>query len=216
MDSFFTELAVAEQRIIVTGYDEDYTQYSGSTKETLEELIDYVESGNYTRAKSAKFIAAHFRMGTVELVEAWHRTYHKSKEESTIRGQVSVASQVLYDLFGHETFEELNADQPDRVKDILDALSIGDLMCYDIFIDGVSNYIKRPNNTQVFEFDELEEEMAFLAMFRRDDIEQAMSKLNSEKLFYIKQVLNKPLVVDYKVNEIKAQLLNELCRPSRY
>jgi len=212
MKSFFRELRYCEHQILGKGYSDMAGQvsYSDNTKRTLSELVEFVESGNFIKAKSGKFIALHFRMGISEMTETWHKTFRKKKEENTIRGQISETSRVLYGLFGEQFSEELILNEPARIQLILDSFKVGNATFEDLFINEVSERIKRPSDNQTFEVSDLSAEMAFLTKYKREDIEREMFRLDQAKLSYIREVLKKPLVIDYKVNEEKVRLLNEI------
>lgn len=214
MKNFFRELRYCEHQILEVGYSDLVGQesYSDETKNALLELIDFVESGNFIKAKSGKFIASHFRMTNSEMTETWCKTFRKKKEENTIRGQISETSRVLYGLFGEAFSEELLENKSTRIQSILDSFKVCNTTFEDLFINGVSERIKKSSDSKLFEVADLSAEMAFLAKYKHEDMEQEMLQLDQAKLSYIKEVLKKPLVVDYKINEEKVRLLNEICQ----
>ena len=214
MKSFFRELSYCEHEIFEEGYFDlkSLEPYSDDTKKTLSELIEFVESGKFIKAKSGKFIASHFRMSVGEMTETWYKTFRKKKEENTIRGQISETSRVLHRLFGEKFSEDLILNEPARIQSILNCFGIGNVAFEDLFIDEISECIKRPSDNETFEVSDLSAEIAFLIKYRRGAIKREMSQLDQVKLSYVKEVLKKPLVVDYKVNEEKVKLLNEICQ----
>lgn len=217
MKSFFRELAYCEKTIL----NEDSNGYTGKicysydTKCTLRELISFIESGEFINAKAGKFIASHFRMNTDELCKAWYKEFKNHKVESTIRGQVSEMSRVLYRLFGNNCCEELLTNEHRRVQLLLNSFTIGNLSFNDIFIEGLSKRIKKQRMDKNFNLSELENEIKFLSIYKSKDFLNLLNRQDQEKLAYIENILNMSLIVDYKVNAKKAVLLNELLQPDK-
>lgn len=211
MRSFLRELRDCEL-VILTGKGymkggKEWTQYQVDTVETLKRLMQFVQEGKFATAESMKFVARHFRLGISEMQKAWKEEFSVEKSASTMRSQVSATSQRLYDLFGGEFSKELLADRPQRVKDILDSLQIGEKMFQDIFIGEVQELCSQGYDDIVYSIEELHNEIAVLRVLTKNHIGGYLLKLDEKKVSYIKAVLDRPLVVNGKTNYEKVELL---------
>lgn len=211
MKSFFKELAHVESCVLGdTSYittSGDRKPYSDKTVETVEMLIGFVESGNFTKAKCSKFIGKHFRYSPEALTSQWNKEFGADKSQNTMRSQISVTSTVLYKIFGDDFAEQLIKDEPDGVSSILSCIEIGELMFDDIFMYDVVDTIEKSYDKAQYDIAELKNEISVLQGYRRDVWNKQFSRLDMSKLAYIKRVLDKPLVVDHAVNQTKLGLL---------
>lgn len=214
MKSFLKELYEAERFILEgKGYTNDqgkWTRYSAETVETVKRLVQFVEEGEFAAAKSMKFVARHFRQGISEMMEAWKREFSVEKSASTMRSQVSVTSRRLYDLFGKEFLQELRQDRPQRVRNTLDSLCMGNLMFQNIFIGEVQESLSQGYGGHGYSLEELRQEIRILKRLTRKNIAGYLLEADAEKLSYIKTVLDRPLVGNGKINSEKVELLGAL------
>ena len=213
MENFFKKLKDCERVILRQDASMQTNQgcalYSDLTKKTTRRLIAFVESGDFTKAKSSKFIARNFRHSSQELADMWEEEFGKAKSYHTVRSQVSTTSLELYELFGTTFAEDLIRNEPKAISDMLDALEVGNCYFSDLFpaeldrrigTDDISNAIPCA----------LTREFAFLNRYRKDKFEHDFKELDMHGLACIKQAINEPLVIDHVVNYNKVAYLQEL------
>lgn len=212
MKSFFKNLSYCEKMILHKNAHLDTGEgtilYSEYTKHTLMRLIAFVESGKFTRAKSSKFVANHFRYDSDSMVKMWEQVFGTTKSNNTMRSQISSVSRELYEFFGDTFAEQLLNNKPDEVADMLNVLDVGTCYFRDLFpaeldakIDSVSAYSSMPCD--------LTKEIAFLNRYRKDKLEHDLKGLDMHSLAWIKQAINEPLVVDHMLNYDKIEYLRQ-------
>lgn len=213
MESFFKKLQYCESVILtqdaIRQSAEGQEKYSQFTKHTLRRLIAFVEAGDFTKAKSSKFIAKNFRHSIQELTDMWIKEFGRAKSQHTIRCQISHTSNELYTLFSTHFDTDLLEDEPDAVADMLNVLQVGTCYFADLFPAELDRRIGTADTSEAFPF-MLSKEFAFLNRYRMDKFEHDFSELDATGLACIKQALNEPLVIDHTVNYNKIEYLRQL------
>lgn len=213
MESFFKKLQYCESIILtqdaIRQGAEGVEKYSQFTKHTLKRLIAFVEAGEFTKAKSSKFIAKNFRHSNQELTDMWIEEFGRAKSQHTIRCQISHTSNELYILFSTQFADELLANEPDNVADMLNVLEVGTCFFADLFPAELDKRVGTADITSAFPF-RLTKEFAFLNRYRMDKFEHDLAEVDMYSLACIKQALNEPLVIDHTVNYNKIEYLRQL------
>lgn len=213
MENFFKKLKDCERVILKQDAsvltDRGYVLYSDYTKKITRRLIAFIESGDFTKAKSSKFIARNFRHSIQELTDMWEEEFGKAKSYHTIRSQVSTTSLELYDLFGTTFDEDLIRNEPKAVADMLDVLEVGNCYFSDLFPAELDRRIGTDDICNAIPC-ALTKELAFLNRYRMDKFEHDFKELDLHGLACIKQAINEPLVIDHMVNYNKVTYLQEL------
>ena len=150
-------------------------------------------------------------MSSRELTQLWNMENNSDKSENTFRGQVSVTSNILYELFGTTFDEELLTNEAKNLADTLDVLNLGTVYFNDLFISEVDSMISHVDLVQAhYDLSELCDELCVLKSIRKDEAMSKLAYANKIKLGYIKGVLNKPLVCDHSLNYEKVAILKAL------
>lgn len=220
MGNFFSELFSAERCILADPFiGHDDASYTPETKAVLVRLIQSVVSGRYfPQSEASRYVCKNFRLGASELTKHYNATHDVSKEVSTFRCQISLASEKLYHLFGHgiyQAFMSQDSAKLQRIDNIITLLEMEDYQFADVFFEEVSGACDGYSGVG-FALSECTSELDFLKNIVRFRLLSEMNDLNLAKLRYLKYILDEP-IVNYKnlqLNKKKASILVALGVPA--
>lgn len=209
MRNFFTRLRVCEDEILYSDFSEYEKSFSQKTRNTTARLVAYVENGLFTKSPSAKFIASNFRLSIQDLLKEWEKEFGVLKSSNTIRSQISQASMALYSIFGESFADDLMSDNSFHTSEILDAIELGSAKFTDLFQSDLCMRIQSAP-ARPYKVSELEKELRVLKTLHKVDMRKTLRGLDIDKLMFIRQVLDRNLIVDYQLNETKLEILKKL------
>lgn len=200
--NFFKDMSILEQEL------EDY-----HAKGVFQKLIEYVESGAFTKSSVTLYLCRNWRLTSQEITRKWNDEHCDVKSSDTWRSQVSTVSRQLYELFPdmYEAFMEGKADSIQKISDTIDLLRDGDESYEDIFIKEVSG-LQSNYSGKTYSLEECGKELGILAKLTRKRIFERIDNIDMDKLGYLKKVLGMPLVSNRyrKVNLEKVEILRQL------
>lgn len=193
-----------------TVYNEDGSviSFSSNSKYVFYRLINYIEN-EFGQSNVEKFICQNRRRTTKELVRLWEQAYGNKKTESCFRSQRSVISRKLNSIFPENIVELFFTEDLAEITSILNVLEKNDFK----FIDIVAKELQELNFNEIQEYDpeDITAEIQAIKYYSIDAIRIVISKLDNNKLFYIKKILDQPLLSkDYGLNYRKFELLKAL------
>lgn len=126
-------------------------------------------------------------------------------------------SQKFFRLFGEDFFQVFTAQDTaglERIRGILDLLSIPELEFEELFFGEIDRYCEGYLGDD-FPLAECGKELQFLSRILRCRLIPEMEALDTCKLLYLKWVLDKPVLTltDFSVNQDKVEALSALGVP---
>lgn len=214
MSNFLKELTRCEN-VILHEYE---NEYSDDTAQTLKALIRCVQSGVLCKkSESERFICKYYNQNSSSLVLRWRIEGHGEKSDNTFRCQIHNLSKKLYMIFGSYIFDSFygqNMEQLHMLNVKLQALSFQDVYFEDIFFSEISQSCKydAKNYRYDIEAKDCVDELKLLRQLKSDRFKSVLATKDAEKLCYIKNVLNKPLIdnTTKQINEEKLRMLYAL------
>lgn len=209
--SFFKILTDIENRVILS----PESTYSDETKEIVQGVVSFVESGSITDASIAKFICKNFRLDNQSMLRAYNISvpYDKMISTSTLRSYISRLSNELYDVFGlnfYEIFIENDINKQRSIKSTLGITDLEDLSFKDLFIGAVDDKASRGLICNNITIDDCEKEIEVLKLLTNSHVEELLSQVDANKLAYLRRVLNRPIINSKALNYEKVELLQML------
>ena len=211
---FFKDLAYIEKVILKDNkHDVGFKSvpYSVETKNNLNELIKFIEAGNWSKSVHTKFIAKYFRVAQAKLPDVYYSVTGEVKQASTFRNQCQKVSKNMFDYFGQDFGQPFLDDDVKGQEVILNkakVLGLGDVYFEDIFDLGVSSYINANSTGDLnYTLDDCSIEMEALFALSKTNIANILSSCDANKLGYIMSLFKEPLFEHGKVNDTKLKLL---------
>lgn len=183
--------------------------YSEECHQTLNRFIDYIERCEFSNKKVDKFLCKNWKFTKDQLVDLWMQEFGKVKNVNTFRSQRSTLSLELYAIFGDEWAGDFMDNNCSDLRERLDMLEKKAVNFNSLTLaeTGINTVYKAQNS---YTLDDLTTELAFLHKYNREAYNREFSKINSDKLAFIKDKLNEPLCMDGRFNMIKAELLRRI------
>ena len=221
--SFTSQLHRLEEEII------NNEEYDVAVQQSLQSLIAYLESGKITNSRVNKFILKNFRKTLSEMISLWNDNEDIFREKSidTLRGQVSELSSQLYEIFGDivSIYSSQNmffnnedmaaegrrgmAEIEKRLKmlQMREVVAIDDAVIPELYYVFLSDEL----TPEYIPPEELRKEIALIKFLTKKNIFDLVEKVDTNKLVYIRRVLNKELITAKNkfFNTTKLELLEE-------
>ncbi len=209
--TFFRSLCTLEQEIV---YYKGKHNYAASTRNTLLNLIRSVEENDFIAERNVigKFVCRTFRSKVQEQVDLWNGSHEKRTSSSGIRSSKSRMSDNLYSLFGDNFLTVFLTEDQEGLRELdntIIALQNKDYLFDFLVTKGVSDLIPL-GSQQDYDLDDCKAELELLYLLSNSNLENLVSKVNLDKLAYLKMIGNQPLLDYFKVNTDKAELLKAL------
>lgn len=213
MKNFLKELSALENQIITDGY----YNYSDNTRQTLLDVIDYVEKASFTTSVHSKFICSNFRCNSKQLQYRWNNRegIDDEKSEEAFRSQISTVSKQLFSIFGSD-FVNVFLMEDTRglslISDLLDALTGYPDNVNDYLVKEVVEEVEDVIWVKSYYTEELLPIIEALRPFLKKNIWQKLEELDHNKLSYLLHVLSLPTTSNKtrKTNTQKIEILQEL------
>lgn len=193
--------------------DGTYTYYSEDAKNLVTEISNWLLECNFTKSKTNIFICQNYNKSCEGLTNLWNKT-NKPKSKRTFQCQISTLSSHLYELLGSDCFDAILRDDKDKIKEIKLRLNLftEDITFTDYPIEMFQYYVSSEYSGKEYTLEECEEEIFMLKTLRRNALADYMERADSDKLSYLKVLLNKPLFDQHlkKVNQKKLELIKKL------
>lgn len=166
------------------------------------QLVDFVESGSFTKSKHSKFICENWRLNDHGLSSLWESRTGQVKRFDTFRGQISDLSASLFALFPFFSAELLLASEwtlgdlkaVQEMELVINYLSDSNCSPSDLFIQEVSNYPDSVDFDQTYSVEDMKSTLSALKPFMRSNIYRLLDEVDIDQLKYILFILNKPIV----------------------
>lgn len=211
-DTFFWKLgyAVDSYSGVIEHYNLDGSRvvYSNKAVETLNRLVVYIQECSFSNSEVTKFICKYWQLGGKDLSRKYEEITGRIKSESTFRSQRSYISKYLLLLFGDDFLIDFIDDNTDRLSNILDCINRPDVLFVDAFIKEIKEF--NEDTVHDYELSDLEKEINALNMYSTMRVKKVIESLDLKKLYFIKRVMNQPLLSDRGINEKKYELMLEL------
>lgn len=188
--------------------DDSLVVYSEQSKEILQRLITYVQDCKFSDSEVTKFICKHWELSGKALSKKYEEETGRTKSENTFRSQRSYIGKYLNLLFGEDFLNDFIEDDASRINNILDCIDRADILYVDAFIKEIKDY--KENIIHDYEISDLEDEIKALNIYSTAQVKKVLTGLDLKKMYYIKRVMNQPLLSDKGINEKKLELLLEL------
>ena len=196
MSNFFKELNNCKKAIM----EESGASYSSETIQILAELIDCVQSGVLCgRSNSYRFICKHYELNASVMANLWRCQTGSEKVSSTFRCQMHNLSNIMYRAFGEDIFEIFYSQDAERLHQLrvkVLAISTKDVSFENIFFFEIADSCKGSGKTLSSELnlEDCKDELKLLRQLKGDRFKKALAGKDAEKLSYIRDVMNQPLV----------------------
>lgn len=201
--NFFKDMSILEQELQNNSYE----------RRVFQKLIDFVESGVFTKSATTLYLCSNWRLTSQEITRKWNMENCEEKSSDTWRSQISTTSRQLYKLFPdmYEAFITGETAEIQRINDTIELLSDGDESYEDIFIKELAG-LQTDYSGKEYTLKECNKELEVLSRLTRKNIFDDIDNLDMDKLGYIKKVLKTPLASNRyrEVNLNKVEILRQL------
>ena len=211
--SFTSQLHRLEEEII------NNEEYDVAVQKSLQSLIAYLESGKITNSRVNKFILKNFRKTLSEMISLWNDNEDIFREKSidTLRGQVSELSSQLYEIFGDivsiYSSQNMFFNNEDMAEKRLKMLQMREVVAIDdaVIPELYYMFLSDELTPEYIPPEELRKEIALIKFLTKKNIFDLVEKVDTNKLVYIRRVLNKELITAKNkfFNTTKLELLEE-------
>ena len=216
--SFFKTLVVVENLVKSDEpklmKDGVMTFYSDDAKSLVTAISNWLLDCNFTKSKTSIFICQNYQKDCEGLTNLWNRTAKKKKSSKTFNCQIATLSSHLYKMLGTDCFDAIIADDKEKMKEIQLRLNLfkEDITFTDYPIEMFQYYVSDNYSGKEYTLDECDKEIKMLKTLRRTALSQYMEQADSDKLSYLRNLLNTPLLNQHtkKVNEKKLALIQRL------
>ena len=209
MSNFFKELNNCKKVVM----EQTGTEYTEETVLILAELIDCVQSGVLCgRSDSYRFICKHYELNASAMANLWRCQTGSEKVSSTFRCQMHNLSSIMYRAFGEGVFELFYSQDMEQLRQLrvkVLALSTKDVSFENIFFFEIADSCKGSGKTLSSELklEDCKDELKLLRQLKGDRFKKALAGKDAEKLSYIRDVMNQPLVdsetMDINIEKLK-------------
>lgn len=201
--NFFKDMSILEQELQNNSYE----------RRVFQKLVDFVESGVFTKSAITLYLCRNWRLTSQEITCKWNMENCEEKSSDTWRSQISTTSRQLYKLFPdmYEAFITGETAEIQRINDTIELLSDGDESYEDIFIKELAG-LQTDYSGKEYSLKECNKELEVLSRLTRKNIFDDIDNLDMDKLGYIKKVLKTPLASNRyrEVNLNKVEILRQL------
>lgn len=201
--NFFKDMSLLEQELQNNSYE----------RRVFQKLVDFVESGVFTKSAITLYLCRNWRLTSQEITRKWNMENCEEKSSDTWRSQISTTSRQLYKLFPdmYEAFITGETAEIQRINDTIELLCDGDESYEDIFIKELAG-LQTDYSGKEYTLKECNKELEVLSRLTRKNIFDDIDNLDMDKLGYIKKVLKTPLASNRyrEVNLNKVEILRQL------
>lgn len=216
--SFFKTLVVVENLVKSDEpklmKDGAMTFYSEDAKALVTAISNWLLDCNFTKSKTSIFICQNYQKDCEGLTNLWNRTATKKKSPKTFNCQIATLSSHLYKMLGTDCFDAIIADDKEKMKEIQLRLNLfkEDITFTDYPIEMFQYYVSDNYSGKEYTLEECDKEIKMLKTLRRTALSEYMEQADSDKLSYLRNLLNTPLLNQHtkKVNEKKLALIQRL------
>lgn len=217
--SFFKNLVVMENVVLSDEpkrlmKDGSYDFYSDEAKQLVVDIREWLLKCNFTTSKTSRFICQNYNKTCEVITNLWNKTAKKSKSAKTFNSQISTLSSHLYVMLGSDCFDAIIQDNHKMMEEVRLRLNLftEDITFNDYPIEMFKYYVSDTYSGKTYTLDECEQEIKMLKTLRRSTLSEYMEKADTDKLAYLKVLLNTPLLNQHtkKLNEQKMELIRRL------
>lgn len=202
-------------------YIDRYSSLSSSDVETIKDLISYVESAKWTKSDITALYCKNWRKSYSELRLIFEEEGFKSRSEVTIRSQISELSRNLCEMFGDcqsiaDVFKAASGKYVEGMtkedgKKFISKLGLK-LRMLQGYVDepfakklGVrlSDYDINCVTDGKYKVSECTKELELLKTLSNESIKALCDEVDADKIAYLLQELNKPLLVSQRSEKQK-------------
>lgn len=176
-------------------------ELSGLPAKVLKRFTDFIESGSFRKNEFDKFICKNFRLSYEEIIRRWNCLHPDDcKVENTARGTKSLIGSYLISLLGIDlkSFNDIFVlNDEEALKDLAQKIIVlegGDFNPYKRFSFNIFESIGEEPAGKEFEIAECAAELEFLKAVDYTSIYGQLQRLDVEKIRYLLEILQKPLV----------------------
>lgn len=216
MNNFFKLLSKLEYE-----YIDRYSSLSSSDVETIKDLISYVESAKWTKSDVTALYCKNWRKTYPELRLIFEEEGFKSRSEVTIRSQISELSRNLCEMFGdcQSIADAFRIASGKYVEGMTKEDGKKFISRLGLKLRMLQGYVDEPFAKKLgvclFDFDidcvtenkykvsECTKELELLKTLSNESIKALCDEVDADKIAYLLQELNKPLLLSQRSEKQK-------------
>jgi len=216
MNNFFKLLSKLEYE-----YIDRYSSLSSSDVETIKDLISYVESAKWTKSDVTALYCKNWRKTYPELRLIFEEEGFKSRSEVTIRSQISELSRNLCEMFGdcQSIADAFRIASGKYVEGMTKEDGKKFISRLGLKLRMLQGYVNEPFaeklGVRLFDFDidcvtenkykvsECTKELELLKTLSNESIKALCDEVDADKIAYLLQELNKPLLLSQRSEKQK-------------
>lgn len=202
-------------------YIDRYSSLSSSDVETIKDLISYVESAKWTKSDVTELYCKNWRKTYPELRLIFEEEGFKSRSEVTIRSQISELSRNLCEMFGdcQSIADAFKAASGKYVEGMTKEDGKKFISKLGLKLRMLQGYVDEPFTkklgVRLFDFDidcvtenkykisECIKELELLKTLSNKSIKALCDEVDADKMAYLLQELNKPLLLSQRAEKQK-------------
>ena len=202
-------------------YIDKYSSLSPSVIETIKDLISYVESAKWTKSDVTALYCKNWRKTYPELRLIFEEEGFKSRSEVTIRSQISELSRNLCEMFGdcQSIADAFKAASGKYVEGMTKEDGKKFISKLGLKLRMLQGYVDEPFTkklgVRLFDFDidcmteskykvsECAKELELLKTLSNESIKALCDEVDADKMAYLLQELNKPLLLSQRAEKQK-------------
>ena len=224
--NFFKQLRQVKDLIERIKNNTNLTQIESYELTVYDNLTEFVASGFVSRSSTAKFISEHWYLPTPVMCKALNSSQGANFTADSLRVQVNLLSNQYCELFPFsvaDAFEKGIVKQLDYINSVCNALlnydTENEIVANTVVASEVVNSVDEYGDTvKRYSLSDCENELRVLKMLSKGNIYGYLDECDKEKLAYLIQNLNSPLLIHKKgerlktLNTVKLDILTMLGR----
>lgn len=202
-------------------YIDRYSSLSSSDVETIKDLISYVESAKWTKSDVTVLYCKNWRKSYSELRLIFEEEGFKSRSEVTIRSQISELSRNLCEMFSdcQSIADAFKVASGKYVEGMIKEDGKKFISKLGLKLRMLQGYVDEPFTkklgVRLFDFDidcvteskykvsECAKELELLKTLSNESIKALCDEVDADKMAYLLQELNKPLLLSQRAEKQK-------------
>ncbi len=202
-------------------YIDRYSSLSSSDMETIKDLISYVESAKWTKSDVTALYCKNWRKTYLELRLIFEEEGFKSRGEVTVRSQISELSRNLCELFGdcQSIADAFKVASGKNVEGMTKEDGNKFISRLGLKLRMLQGYVDEPFAkklaVRLFDYDidcvtkntykinECAKELELLKTLSNESIKALCNEVDADKMAYLLQELNKPLLLSQRTEKQK-------------
>lgn len=202
-------------------YIDRYSSLSSSDVETIKDLISYVESAKWTKSEVTALYCNNWRKTYPELRLVFEEEGFRSRSEVTIRSQISELSRNLCEMFGdcQSIADAFKAAAGKYVEGMTKEDGKKFISKLGLKLRMLQGYVDEPFTkklgVRLFDFNidcvteskykvsECTKELELLKTLSNESIKALCDEVDADKMAYLLQELNKPLLLSQRAEKQK-------------